>query len=55
MARLPDPILEGIDAIWPEDWHLREKNFYSILGQAVRSRAAREKTEKEGGKTNKTD
>jgi len=55
MARLPNPIIQNLDAIWPEDWTLREKSFYSIIGQAVRARAASEKNEKEGEVKSKSD
>lgn len=50
MARLPAPVTEGINAIWPEDWAGREKNFYSILGQAIRKASIAEKIEKGEGK-----
>lgn len=51
MARLPAPVTEGINAIWPEDWAVREKNFYSILGQTIRKTSlAERKAEKGEGK-----
>ena len=56
MAKLPPLVTEGIDAKWSEDWTLREKNFYSILGQAVRKGVALERTkEKEVKEKGKTD
>lgn len=47
MARLPDPITEGIETTWPEDWAMKEKSFYNILGQAVRKAINAEKLKAE--------
>lgn len=56
MAKLPALVTKEIDAIWPEDWALREKNSYSILGQAVRNRIIRERIkEKEVEEKSRTD
>lgn len=55
MARLPAPITEGINAIWPEDWAVREKNFYSILGQAIRKARLEEIKSKKGEGKDKSD
>lgn len=55
MARLPEPVIEEMNATWDEDYPLREKNFYSILGQAIRNRSKAERVEEEGGKTIKSD
>lgn len=51
MAKLPPLVTEGINAIWSEDWTLKEKNFYSILGQAVRKGVALERNKEKGGDT----
>ena len=47
MARLPDPVTEKIDAIWSEDRPLREKSFYSIIGQGIRKGVAAERESEE--------
>lgn len=44
MARLPDPVLKEIKIEIPDDMENRKKDFYSILGEAVRKRLSKEKT-----------
>lgn len=53
MARLPEPVTEGINATWPEGWALSEKNFNSIIGQAIRKAAMAKKKENKGGNEDK--
>lgn len=37
MARLPDPITEELRVDWDDGYEAMKKNFYSMIGQSVRS------------------
>lgn len=55
MARLPAPVVTEMDAIWPEDWAIREKSFFSILGQAIRKANTVENNSQKGDIKDKPD
>lgn len=37
MARLPDPITKEIITDWDEDYQAKSKQFFSLIGAAVRN------------------
>lgn len=49
MARLPTPIVEKIEVSWSKRYEELQKNYFAMIGQAIR-KAERAKRKEKGGK-----
>lgn len=50
MARLPDPVVDEIEVIWPENYKDNEKELYVMLAFAIDKAEKNKKNKKKGGK-----